>query len=86
VSQVKEIRGRSCIVTGASSGIGAATARHLHALGARVTLAARRTDRIEALVATAIEFAITSGEAHVLAGDRPTAIGATPWTGQTTGS
>jgi len=46
-----EIRGRSCIVTGASSGIGAATARHLHALGANVTLAARRTDRIEALAA-----------------------------------
>jgi len=46
-----EIRGRSCIVTGASSGIGAATARHLHALGAKVTVAARRTDRIEALAA-----------------------------------
>jgi 3-oxoacyl-[acyl-carrier protein] reductase len=43
-----EISGKSCIVTGASSGIGAATARLLHALGAKVTLAARRTGRIEA--------------------------------------
>jgi NADP-dependent 3-hydroxy acid dehydrogenase YdfG len=46
-----EIQGRSCIVTGASSGIGAATARHLYGLGAKVTLAARRTERIEALAA-----------------------------------
>ncbi len=46
-----EISGKSCIVTGASSGIGAATAQLLHSLGAKVTLAARRTDRIEALAA-----------------------------------
>jgi NADP-dependent 3-hydroxy acid dehydrogenase YdfG len=46
-----EIQGRSCIVTGASSGIGAATARHLYGLGAKVTLAARRTERIEELAA-----------------------------------
>ncbi len=44
-----EIHGKSCIVTGASSGIGAATARHLYGLGAKVTLAARRKDRLEAL-------------------------------------
>ncbi len=38
-------------VTGASSGIGAATARHLARAGFEVVCAARRTDRIEALAA-----------------------------------
>ncbi|WP_297733969.1 SDR family NAD(P)-dependent oxidoreductase [Nocardioides sp.] len=40
---------RTAVVTGASSGIGAATARALAAEGFRVVCAARRTDRIEAL-------------------------------------
>lgn len=37
------------LVTGASAGIGAASARALHTAGARVLLAARRSDRLQAL-------------------------------------
>jgi short-subunit dehydrogenase len=43
--------GRTVIVTGASSGIGAATARELHRAGALPVLAARRADRLAALSA-----------------------------------
>ena len=44
------IQGRVAIITGASSGIGAATARELARQGAKVVLAARRTDHLNMLV------------------------------------
>ncbi|MBM9960768.1 SDR family oxidoreductase, partial [Pseudomonas aeruginosa] len=44
------ISGKVVVITGASSGLGEATARHLAALGARVVLAARCKDKLDALV------------------------------------
>ncbi|MFJ9455420.1 SDR family oxidoreductase [Kitasatospora sp. NPDC101447] len=45
------IEGKVVAITGASSGIGAATALHLAGRGARLVLGARREDRLDAVVA-----------------------------------
>ena len=85
---------RIAVVTGASSGIGAATARALAAEGFRVVCAARRTDRIEALATEiggeAVACDVTSpesvrglanavgGELHVLVNNAGGAFGGEP--------
>ncbi|MGF6351131.1 SDR family oxidoreductase [Variovorax sp. W2I14] len=60
------IQGKVAIVTGASSGIGESMARHLAARGAKVVLAARRTDRLDKVVA---EIREAGGEAVAIATD-----------------
>ena len=85
---------RTAVVTGASSGIGAATAHALAAAGFEVVCAARRTDRIEALAAEiggrAVGCDVTSTESvgglaeavgdtlHVLVNNAGGAFGADP--------
>lgn len=44
---MENVKGKVIVITGASSGIGEAIARHLSVLGAKVILGARRTDRLE---------------------------------------
>ena len=56
------LNGKIAIITGASSGIGEATALALSKAGAKVAIGARRTDRLESL-REKIEKKI--GRAHV---------------------
>ena len=62
----KQLSGKTAIITGASSGIGKATAKTLAKAGAAVVLHARRKDRLDALVA---EIAADGGKALAVAGD-----------------
>jgi NADP-dependent 3-hydroxy acid dehydrogenase YdfG len=60
------IEGKVVVITGASSGLGEAAARHLSSLGATVVLGARRVDRIRAL---ANELIARGGQALAVATD-----------------
>ena len=60
------IAGKVVVITGASSGLGEAAARHLSAQGATVVLGARRIDRIKSLVD---EFTGSGGKALAMATD-----------------
>jgi 3-hydroxy acid dehydrogenase / malonic semialdehyde reductase len=84
---VGELDGKTAIVTGASSGIGAATARQLAAAGARVVGGARRLDRIEAEVALELDvtdpascerFVDAAGPADILVNAAGLALGRYP--------
>jgi NAD(P)-dependent dehydrogenase (short-subunit alcohol dehydrogenase family) len=57
---------QTVVITGASSGIGRCTARHLAARGARVVVTARRADALDSLVR---EVEADGGQALAVAGD-----------------
>jgi NAD(P)-dependent dehydrogenase (short-subunit alcohol dehydrogenase family) len=73
---MNRLDGRTCLITGASSGLGEHFAQLLAAEGARVVLAARRMDRIRALAeelgdkALAVEMDVTDEASTIAAYDQ----------------
>ena len=65
-TNTSNIAGKVVVITGASSGLGEATARHLGTLGARLVLGARRAAHLERLVA---EIRTGGGEAIAVTTD-----------------
>jgi NADP-dependent 3-hydroxy acid dehydrogenase YdfG len=63
---MQSIQNKVVVITGASSGLGEATARHLAAQGAKVVLGARRAERLEKLVA---DIQAAGGQALAVATD-----------------
>lgn len=89
---VGSLAGTTAIVTGASSGIGAATARALAGAGARVVGGARRVERLETDVALSLDvtdpascerFVEAAGPADVLVNAAGLALGRAPLTEST---
>lgn len=62
----KRFEGKVALVTGASSGIGNATAARLASEGAKVAVTARRQDKLEELASS---IAAAGGSAHAIAAD-----------------
>ena len=66
-AQTSRLHGQVAVVTGASSGIGAAIARELSAAGVRLVITARRDDRLVALA----KSLTTDGAIHVASIEDP---------------
>lgn len=66
MSEIKQLKDRIAVITGASAGIGRASALALASQGAAVVVNGRRADRLDALVA---EIESAGGRAFAVAGD-----------------
>lgn len=89
---MRRLDGTTAIITGASSGIGAATARALRAEGARVVGGARRVERLATDVALELDvtdpescarFVEQAGPADILVNAAGLALGREPFTDST---